>query len=225
MSSSQVDALIARQQWLARLQPEPWSPGPDPKVGGCWVCFPRGASGPGRAGDPAWVAAVVTRAARTLTRVVRHDVADAPYVPGLLALRCRRPLAEAVRSLVARPDVVLLDATGHDHPRRAGLAIDLGEEVDVPTIGVTHRPLAAAGSWPADETGATSPLRIGDETVAVWLRTRRGTRPLVVHPGWRTDLPTAVEVVRAGIGRRRTPEPLRRARQLAREARAGDTAD
>jgi deoxyribonuclease V len=54
--------------------------------------------------------------------------------------------------------------------------------------------------------------------VACWLRTRAGTRPLVVHPGWGVDLATAVEVV-AGVSSRRTPEPLRLARHAARLAR------
>jgi deoxyribonuclease V len=52
------------------------------------------------------------------------------------------------------------------------------------------------------------------------LRTRAGARPVVVHPGWHTDLDTALAVVRASTRRARTPEPLRRARQLARYARA-----
>jgi deoxyribonuclease V len=55
--------------------------------------------------------------------------------------------------------------------------------------------------------------------VGCWLRTQPGVRPLVVHPGWRIDLATAVAVVRFLTRRRRTPEPLRRARQLARRAR------
>jgi deoxyribonuclease V len=41
-----------------------------------------------------------------------------------------------------------------------------------------------------------------------------------VHPGWRIDLATAVEVVTMLTRRRRTPEPLRRARQLARRTRS-----
>jgi deoxyribonuclease V len=43
---------------------------------------------------------------------------------------------------------------------------------------------------------------------------------VVVHPGWRTDLDTAVAVVLAATRRARAPEPLRRARRAAREARA-----
>jgi deoxyribonuclease V len=131
-------------------------------------------------------------------------------------------LLEAALRAVARPDVLLVDATASDHPRGAGLARHLGSVVDLPTIGVTHRPLLARGDWPEDRTAAISPLTLDGEVVACWMRTRAGTRPLVVHPGWRVDLDTAVAIVAATTGRRRTPEPLRRARQLARTARDAD---
>jgi deoxyribonuclease V len=85
---------------------------------------------------------------------------------------------------------------------------------------VTHRPLVAAGEWPADVTGAASPLVLDDAIVGYWLRTREGTRPLAVDAGWRTSPETAVDVVRAATGSgARTPEPIRQARHLARQAR------
>jgi deoxyribonuclease V len=151
---------------------------------------------------------------------VLRGTARAPYLPGLMALRAGPLLEEAVRGLSARPEVVLVDASGRDHPRGAGLAVHLGAVLDLPTVGVTHRPLLAEGTWPEDRRGATSPLRICEEVVAAWVRTRPGTRPLVVHPGWATRLATAVDVVTRTTERRRTPEPLRRARELARNARA-----
>jgi deoxyribonuclease V len=188
----------------------------DPRVvGGCFVCFPRGETGPGERGDPAWAAATVGGA----TAVVEGE-AGAPYVPGLLALREGALLEAAVRALPTRPDVLLVDATGRDHPRRAGLATALGAVLDLPTVGVTHRPLLATGAWPDDRRGAATPLRIGDETVACWLRVRARVRPLAVHPAWRTDLDAAVAVVLATTRRARTPEPLRTARTAARRARA-----
>ena len=148
-----------------------------------------------------------------------NGTTSAPYVPGLMALRIGPLLDDAVRALSHRPDVLLLDATARDHPRRAGLALHLGAELDIPTIGVTHRPLVASGEWPGDQRGDTSALRIDESVVACWLRTQPGVRPLAVHPGWRVDLATAVEVVSFLTRRRRTPEPLRRARQLARRTR------
>ena len=219
---SDADALIALQHQLGRRSVEPWVRPPGPLVvGGCWVCFPRGLTGPGKAGDRAWAVAVVLREAQLLDQSLRLGEASAPYFPGLLALRIGGVLEAAVRGLTVPPEVLLVDATGSDHPRRAGLAIHLGAVLELPTVGVTHRPLTGEGAWPADRRGATSRVRIGDDVVASWVRTRRGTRPVVVHPGWRVGLDDAVGLVLELTPRRRTPEPLRFARNLARRARAG----
>src|SRR5207247_2406472 len=96
------------------------------------------------------------------------------YEVGLLALREGLLLEHAVRALEDQPDVLLVSATGRDHPRGAGLALHLGAVLGVPTVGITHRPLLAAGEWPTDERGATSPLVRDGELVGYWLRTRRG---------------------------------------------------
>ena len=220
MWPSNADSLIAYQERLGSAAPQSWifDPG-TARIGGCWVCFPRGLTGPGTDHDPAWCAAVIMFGGQVIDQRLVNGTAGARYVPGLMALRLGPLMDQAVRALPNRPDALLLDATARDHPRRAGLALHLGAELDIPTIGVTHRPLVASGEWPRDQRAATSPLRIGESVVGCWLRTQPGVRPLAIHPGWRIDLATAVEVVTGLISRRRTPEPLRRARQLARRAR------
>jgi deoxyribonuclease V len=112
-----------------------------------------------------------------------------------------------------------VDATGRDHPRRAGLAVHLGQVLDMPTVGVTHRTLLAQGDEPATRRGAHCPLTLHGEHVGEWLRIQPRARPIAVHAGWRTDAETAVEVVMSAASRVRTPEPLRQARRLARLAR------
>ena len=221
MWPSDADSLIAQQRQLATAAPEPYTVDPSTaSIGGCWVCFPRGLVGPGTDHDRAWTAAVIMFGGRVVEQRVITGIAGASYVPGLMALRLGPLMEEALRAVSGLPDVLLLDATAHDHPRGAGLALHLGAELDVPTIGVTHRPLVASGEWPSDHRGSTSPLRVGGSLVGCWLRTQPGVRPLVVHPGWKIDLITAVEVVTMLTRRRRTPEPLRRARQLARRTRS-----
>jgi deoxyribonuclease V len=219
---SEPAELIARQQELARTQPAPWTPPDSVLIGGVWTCFPRGLTGPGSAADRAWTAALVLDHGRVVAQELATGHAAGPYLPGLLALRLGPLWEHVVRRLHPVPDVLLVDATGRDHPRHAGLALQLGAVLDLATVGVTHRPLTASGDWPADERGATSPLTIGSDQVAAWLRTRKGTRPLVVHPGWRTDLPTAIRIVSASLAGHRTPEPLRAARRLARRARGSE---
>jgi deoxyribonuclease V len=243
--------LIKIQRGLALAAPEPWVPPSAPlstppgplftppaplstppgplftppaplAIGAAVVVFPRHQTGRGARGDPAWAAAAVLRGRRVLAEATIATTAAAPYEPGLLALREGPCLEAAVRALPLAPDVLLLDATGRDHPRRAGLALHLGAVTGLPSVGVTHRPLLADGVWPPDEAGAYTPLRLDGECVGAWVRTRVGARPLAVHPGWRTTLETAIEVVLGAVQAHRTPEPLRRARHLARVARAAN---
>jgi deoxyribonuclease V len=197
---------MAVQRELAQERPAPWQPPGLPRVGGCFAVFPD---------DGSAVAAAVVED-ETATAV---GEARAPYRPGLLALRAGPVLEAAVRALPEPPDVLIVDATGRDHPRRAGLAVQLGHVLDLPTIGVTHRTLLAGGDWPAAERGARSPLELDGEQVGAWLRIMPRARPIAVHAGWRTDAETAVEVVMSAASRVRTPEPLRQARRLARLAR------
>ncbi len=209
-----ADELIELQRALGAERPEPWR-GPARRIGGCFAAFPRRTAGPGARGDPIWAAAALAPA----TAAVRAE-AGAPYEPGLLALRIGPALEAAVRRLDPAPDVLLVDATGRDHPRRAGLALHLGSVLDLPTVGVTHRQLLAEGPWPPAERGAHAPLTLDGEPVGAWLRIAARARPLAVHVAWRTDVDTAIAVVMAAAGRARTPEPLRAARHAARVARS-----
>src|SRR6186997_12785 len=112
-----VESLISRQRELADTTAQPWTPQDSGiRIGGCWVCFPRGLDGRGRAGDVAWAAAVLMRGGVVLEREVRRGVAGAPYIPGLLAQRIGPLMDATVRALSMPPDVLLLDATAHDHP-------------------------------------------------------------------------------------------------------------
>jgi deoxyribonuclease V len=244
---SRVEELVQVQDALA-LETDPWRPPNRPVVGGCFVAFARGEAGPGHAGDRAWAAAVTWRADATperrgrrvdrhlrgvrsdgeprraddvLAQAVAAERVPAAYEPGLLAMREGHVLATAVERLPRLPDVLLVDATGIDHPRRAGLAVHLGAVVGVATVGVTQRPLVASGPLPARQRGARAPLRVGDRCVGSWVCTRTGTRPVVAHAGWRTTPEVAARVVLdASTEAARTPIPLQEARRVAREARA-----
>ena len=208
---------------LADAQPPIWRSVAEPAflpVGAVAICFPLGTSGPGARGDRAWAAAAVVSGRRTVDGATVVGKAGARYEAGLLALREGPLLEAAVRALHEAPDVLLVDATGRDHPRRAGLALHLGAMLAVPTVGVTHRPLLAEGDWPAEPKGQSAPLVLDGERVGAWVRRRAGARPVAAHSAWRTDVDTAVRVVLGTAGSHRTPEPLRRARRLARLARA-----
>jgi deoxyribonuclease V len=199
---------LAAEIWTA------WRPHGRYTVGAVFVCFHQSGPGNGSVGDRGFAAAACGDEVAVVT-----GEAPAGYSPGRLALRQGELLERAVRGLRCLPDVLIVDATGRDHPRRCGLALHLGAVLGIPTVGVTHRPLRAEGTWPADERGATSPLVLDGERIGYWVRTKRGTRPLAAHAAWRTGPEVAVEVVLSAAELARTPEPLRRARAAARRLR------
>lgn len=243
------DALEALQRLLSSLDLPLYEPSPVPRlVGGVFVCFERGGTGPGNAGDRGWAGAALMRrcqggqqegvekgvrlagldlagkgrqtpAYAKVCAVAVAGEAGATYSPGHLALREGQLLQVAVGALPEFPEVLLVNSTGLDHPRRAGLAVHLGAVLGIPTVGVTHRPLFASGESPGPEAGDASPLFLDRQLVGYWLRTARRARPVAVHAAFRTEPDTALAVVRALSGPARTPDPIRCAREAARTLR------
>ena len=152
-------ALEEAQRRLAALRPPLWEPAPRPVVGASYFCAVRGSPLEGAADEPAWSAAARKEPGRRAVTAVVEGVAAAPYTPGLLALREGRLREAALRALDELPAVVLVDATGRDHPRGAGLALQLGAVLDVPTVGVTDRPLAEVIRW-TEQVGHTWDRRL-----------------------------------------------------------------
>ena len=205
---------------LVGAQPPPWHPSGASEVGASGCCFapPAGHHVPSNAPSPGWAAAC--RPARDGPEIaVWGEPVRAPYVPGQLALREGPVRAAALQHLSRLPDVVLVTASGRDHPAGAGLATLLGALLEVPTIGITDRPLAAHGDLPPGTAGARTPLVLNGEVVGWWLRTQSGVRPVTVSAAWRTSPDVAVDVALASVRSARIPEPLRIARQAARDAR------
>ena len=158
-----------------------------------------------------------------------------PYVPGLLAFREIPLLLEAFASLRNSPDLILADAHGWAHPRRAGMACHLGLVLDIPTIGCAKSVLVGQYKMPAAARGSTAALwdkkpdkkpdqrtdsktvrktdAKNDQTEVIGrvVRTRAGVKPVFVSCGHRVSLPTAVRLVLACSDGYRIPKPQREA--------------
>eukprot|EP00438_Fugacium_kawagutii_P003737 Skav234641 [mRNA] locus=scaffold1609:280952:290795:+ [translate_table: standard] len=166
-----------------------------------------------------------------------------PYVPGFLAFR-EAWLVPALSQLMdsvpcaLKPQVVLVDGSlsvptwlrpsgsrnGVFHPRGCGAATHLGITVDLPAIGVAKDVLqvGAVNSSLARRIGAT--LRPGEWAplcaVAGLLKPSSGGKPLVVSPGHRITLSSAMRLTVA-LSRPRwgsSPEPIRQADLRSRKA-------
>ncbi|MHA2600545.1 MAG: endonuclease V [Candidatus Thorarchaeota archaeon SMTZ1-83] len=135
-----------------------------------------------------------------------------PYIPGYFFLREGPVLVELLRDL-DETGPVLVDGNGILHPRRLGLASQLGVHLDLQTIGVAKK-LLLGEMQPRQGNAA----RILDDYncigMALWLSKRK--KPVYVSIGHRIGLDTAVTVVeQASIDG--YPEPLRRAHSISKE--------
>src|SRR5262249_9700369 len=118
-----------------------------------------------------------------------------PYVPGLLAFR-EAPTALAVfEQLEIEPGLVMVDGQGYAHPRRMGIACQIGLYLDKPAIGCGKSKLVGQYKMPDEAAGQWSELRDRSEVIGAVVRTRDKVSPVFVSIGNRIDLPTAIEVV------------------------------
>ncbi|HLY26922.1 MAG TPA: endonuclease V, partial [Aggregatilineales bacterium] len=138
-----------------------------------------------------------------------------PYIPGLLSFREGPVLEEAFRRLQHTPDVFIFDGMGRIHPRRIGIASQMGLWLQKPTIGCGKTHLIGVAAELSDVRGATSDLKDRGEVIGVLLRTRPHVKPVYISVGHLADLPSAIQVTMACTTKYRLPEPIRMAHQAA----------
>lgn len=159
-------------------------------------------------------------------RVVDEASASGPCGPRSLAGPTpadEAPLVlEALRKLPGRPQVLLVHGHGRLHPRRLGLASQVGLQVEVPTAGVATALQVGTHQRPGTRRGDWVEVTDHGQRLGVALTTQAGARPVYVSVGHRIGLLPAARIVLACATRQRLPEPLRhaarRSRRLARAA-------
>jgi deoxyribonuclease V len=169
-------------------------------------------------GETTRAAAVLLDAdsAQVIDRAIARVPTSMPYVPGLLSFRELPALLAALALLRQRPDLVFVDGQGIAHPRRLGIAAHFGVTTGLPSIGVAKKVLAGnAEAPPSDLRGAHVALMYRGEQIGWLLRSKPRCLPLVVSPGHKVSMVSALELTMRYVGRYRLPEPTRLADALA----------
>ncbi len=142
-----------------------------------------------------------------------------PYVPGLLSFREAPALIAAARKLEIEPDAFMFDGQGLAHPRRFGIACNVGLLIDRPSLGCAKSRLCGNADAPAAARGSTQPLLLDGRTLGRVVRTREGVKPVFVSVGHRMTLRDAVRLTLRCCTKYRLPEPTRLAHQLVTSCR------
>lgn len=143
-----------------------------------------------------------------------------PYVPGFLGFREAPVLVEAYMQLKIKPALIMVDGHGVSHPRGLGIASHIGVLLDCPTIGVAKSILVGTlADKLGEEPGSETALIYQAKQIATVLRSKARSKPLIISPGHRISLPSAVKLVKQCLTKYRLPEPTRYAHKTANECR------
>jgi deoxyribonuclease V len=177
--------------------------------------------------DREWALAAVVVYDRETRSIVEtaHGAARIlyPYIPGYLGFREGPALEDAFRKIRAPFGVAMFDGMGKAHPRRCGIAVQMGVTLGIPSIGVGKSRLYGTHREPAPEAGCAEPLWDRGERLGTVLRTKDRVKPVYVSVGNRADLESAVALVLSCGAGYRLPEPTRLADREAARFKAGWT--
>ncbi|AEA47661.1 endonuclease V [Archaeoglobus veneficus] len=146
--------------------------------------------------------------------------APMPYIPTFLMFREGEPAVEAVKKLLRRKAIIMVDGSGIAHPRKCGLATYVGLKLATPSIGITKKRLYGRVNEP-QEVMESSPIydEADGSVIGYAIKTCKRCRPIYVSPGHGFTPETALEIVKMCLRRHKLPEPVRFAHELASKAK------
>ncbi len=141
-----------------------------------------------------------------------------PYISGLLSFREAPAIINTFYALENKPDLLVINRSGINHPRFAGLATYVGVILNVATIGVTKSSLCGSGKVPREE-GEANVIKYQDRAVGYYLKSEKGSKPIIVAPGHKVSLETSLTIIKSCIRKHKLPEPTRIAHLCANKIR------
>ena len=144
----------------------------------------------------------------------KHAIVDAkiPYISGFLFYRDGPAVIEAFNMLEHKPDVLILEGNGILHPRRIGMATQVGILLDIATIGVTKRLMLG--------NIREKTIYIEKEARGYELITREHSKPIYISPGHKISLKTSLEIIKNCLRfPHKLPEPLHSAHKYGNKVK------
>lgn len=135
---------------------------------------------------------------KIVEKISRLTTISFPYISGFLGFReCELEL-NTINCLKSNVDLLMVDGNGMLHPRKAGEAVQLGVELEIPTIGVAKSYLKIGDTEYSNvdsKKGSYVDLRLNDEVLGRALRTMDNIKPVFVSIGNKITLDEATALV------------------------------
>lgn len=141
-----------------------------------------------------------------------------PYIPTYLNFREGQAIASVFMELENKPDIIVFDSCGINHPIKAGMATYFGAVMGIPTIGVSKKILCGSSEIPV-EVGESQKLIYEGEQVGWLYKSNKRSNPIIIAPGYGVSVESSLEIVKHCLKGYKLPEPTRLAHMYAAEAK------
>lgn len=162
---------------------------------------------------------VETATGQPVWSVTAEVPARFPYITGYLSFRELPALLDVLNRAVAADrlaSLLFIDGSGILHPRRAGIATNLGVVTQITTLGISKKLLCGQVDLTDMALGESRPVVYRGETRGAAVLSRPRSKPVFVSPGNGIDVPGATAIVQRLFHGHRLPEPTWHADALSR---------
>lgn len=138
------------------------------------------------------------------------------YVPSFLILRRKKPATAVINHYRNKFDIVMIEGAGRQHPRKFGLACEIGVAQNIPIIGIIKRSLWGNIDYrfPTEYSHYTTfPVYDGDDKIAYFIKKKENKKGIFISIGNNISLDSALKIVVPMLNYR-IPEPMRLANTL-----------
>ncbi|MFX0211818.1 MAG: endonuclease V, partial [Candidatus Hodarchaeota archaeon] len=144
-----------------------------------------------------------------------------PYIRTYLTLRNKQPLRKVINKF-QKFDLLMVEGAGRQHPRYFGLACELGLDLDIPTVGITQRPLLGKinFSQPLEQKDYNYdifPVLHNENLIAYFISKKSNRNGIFLSIGHKITLLTAVSIILPLLVFK-LPEPLRIVKMLLKRS-------
>ncbi len=154
-----------------------------------------------------------------IDRSFQYDPVKFPYVPGLFFYREGETILKALGKLQCDPDIIIVQGHGIAHPRRCGIASQVGLALNKPTIGCARKLLTGFHRPVPPGKSQYQPIIADGKEIGCAYRSKDGVKPIFISPGHMCSSEQARDIVVRNLRGFRLPEPLRLAHLFANKFR------
>ncbi|MHA1409529.1 MAG: endonuclease V [Candidatus Odinarchaeia archaeon] len=156
-----------------------------------------------------------------LEEIKRYRLTDNvyfPYIPTLLSFREGPPIIKLLLSIKEKPDIVMINSHGIAHPQFCGCATYVGVLTNKSTIGIAKRILVGKKIKLSNMFNGHL-IEYQKKIVGAVLNPDIKSKRIIVSPGHKISLKTAVKITLKCLKGGRLPLPIKLAHQEAEKTR------